>query len=609
MTAVRSAWVMGAVGCCLLAAPAQANTLVNWRFDRIGNRLEFSTALPTQPQVQILSDPPRIVVDLPGTVLGRPPESRDIAPMVGRESPVRQVRLGQFDPQTARLVVELYPDYVLTPEQIQPRSVGMNQWVITLPANLARTSVPPPVPNIPQPEAITQATVIEGVRVTEVGFALRVRGNPAAAQVRRSPDRQEIWVDIPASLAPQFQTETLNLSHLGVLRVQAQQLQNQPPLTRLTLQVDGNSPDWQVATLGNDILMLPKKPRYGPETATTPPDTRPRPPSLTPLVERVEWDATNQQVLIRSNRPFTYSQSWEREAGLSFASLRLILESVRLSSQAAQALKNIPGVEVAVESVGNQVHLIWRPSQEMRVIGLQEVSPQLVAVQLLPAAAQTPTLSPLARWLNRRPGATNPVSPPRPVNPNLNLPRPVPGRPVVVIDPGHGGPDPGAIGIGGLREKDIVMDISRQVVALLEQQGVQVVITRNADVDLGLEPRVVLARQVNASIFVSIHANAISMSRPDVNGIETYYFHAASYGLAQELHRAMVRASGAPDRGVRQARFYVIRNTPADMPSVLLEVGFVTGATDAPRLASAEGRRVLAQAIAQGIVRYLQVRR
>lgn len=73
MTAVRSAWVMGAVGCCLLAAPAQANTLVNWRFDRIGNRLEFSTALPTQPQVQILSDPPRIVVDLPGTVLGRPP--------------------------------------------------------------------------------------------------------------------------------------------------------------------------------------------------------------------------------------------------------------------------------------------------------------------------------------------------------------------------------------------------------------------------------------------------------------------------------------------------------------------------------------------------------
>jgi len=618
MTGIRSAWVIGAVGCCLLAAPAQANTLVNWRFDRIGNRLEFSTALPTQPQVQVLNDPPRIVVDLPGTVLGRPPESRDIIPMVGRESLVRQVRLGQFDPQTSRLVVELYPDYVLTPEQVQPRTVGMNQWVIALPSTLARTNVPSPPavanpPQMPPPETVTQTAVIEGVRVTEAGLALRVRGTTAAAQVRRSPDRQEIWVDIPATLAPQFQTETLNLSHLGVLRVQAQQLQNQPPLTRLTLQVDSNSPDWQVATLGNDVLMLPKKPRYGPETATTPAPTRLRPllPSLTPLVERVEWDATNQQVLIRANRPFTYSQSWEREPGLSFASLRLVLESVRLSPQAAQSLKNIPGLEVAVESVGNQVHLIWRPSQEMRVIGIQEVSPQLVAVQLLPAAAPTQALSPLARWLNRRPGATNTLRPtaPRPMNPNLNLPRPTPGRPVVVIDPGHGGPDPGAIGIGGLREKDIVMDISRQVVALLEQQGVQVVITRNADVDLGLEPRVVMARRVNASVFVSIHANAISLSRPDINGIETYYFHGASYGLAQELHRAMVRASGAPDRGVRQARFYVIRNTPADMPSVLLETGFVTGATDAPRLASAEGRRALAQGIAQGILRYLQVRR
>ncbi len=616
MTAVRSAWVMGVVGCCLLAAPAQANTLMNWRFDRVSNRLEFSTASPTQPQVQVLNDPPRIVVDLPGTVLGRPPETRDIPQLLGRESPVRQVRLGQFDPQTARLVVELYPDYVLTPEQVQPRAVGMNQWVLTLPRTLARATVPPiaPVPGLPQtvPEppvsGATLAAVIEGVRVTEAGFALRVRGNTAAAQVRRSPDRQEIWVDIPATLSPQFQTETLNLSHLGVLRVQAQQLQNQPPLTRLTLQVDGNSPDWQVATLGNDILMLPKRVRYGPEAATTAPLTRPRPllPSLIPTVDKVEWDATNQQVLIRANRPLTYSQSWEREAGLNFASLRLVFASARLSPRAEQAIKSIPGMEVAVEAAGNQVTLIWRPSQEVRVIGIQEVSPQLLAVQLLPAAAQTQTLSPLARWLNRRP---NTPRAPRPVNPNANLPRPAPGRPVVVIDPGHGGPDPGAIGIGGLREKDIVIDISRQVVALLEQQGVQVVITRNADVDLGLEPRVVLARRVNASVFVSIHANAISLSRPDINGIETYYFHGASYGLAQELHRAMVRASGAPDRGVRQARFYVIRNTPADMPSVLLETGFVTGGRDAPRLASAEGRRALAQAIAQGILRYLQVRR
>ena len=612
MTAVRSAWVIGAVGCCLLATPAQANTLMNWRFDRASNRLEFSTTAPTQPQIQVLSDPPRIVVDLPGTLLGRPPESRDILPLVGRESPVRQVRLGQFDPQTARLVMELHPDYVLPPEPLQPRSVGMNQWVVALPGSLARSPLPP---TSSRPESLAPSTrpitLIEGVRVTDTGLALRLRGQSVTAQVRRSPDRREIWVEVPAGLAPQFQTETLHLAHLGVLRIQAQQLQGHPPLTRLSLQVDDNSPDWQVATFGNDLVLLPQKTRYGPEAATaettTPARLRPLLPSLVPVVESVEMDATHQQVWLRANRPFTYSQNWEREPGLSFASLRLALTGVRLSPRAEQALKNIPGIEVAVETTGNQVTLIWRPSQEVRVIGIQEMSPQLLAVQLLPAAAPTQALSPLARWLNRRSGGT--PTPPRPVTPNRNVPRPIAGRPVVVLDPGHGGPDPGAIGIGGIREKDIVMDITRQAAALLEQQGVQVVMTRNADVDLGLEPRVVLARQVNATLFVSIHANAISMSRPDINGIETYYFHPASFSLAQELHRSLLRASGAPDRGVRQARFYVIRNTPPDMPAVLLEVGFVTGAQDAQFLSAAQGRQALAQGIAQGILRYLQVRR
>lgn len=349
MTGVRSAWVMGAVGCCFLAVPAQANTLVNWRL--VGNRLEFRTSLPTQPHVQTLSDPPRIVVDLPGTVLGRPPESRPMP----TESPVRQVRLGQFDPQTTRLVVELYPDYVLPPDPIQLRRVGMNHWVLTLPP-LERTSVTPAIP----------PAVVEGMRVTETGFVLRVRGHTPVVQVRRSPDRQEIWVDVPATLAPQFQTETLHLSHLGVLRVQAQPLPNQPTWTRFTLYVDGHSPDWQAVSQGQDIVLWPQKPHYGPEAATLP--TRPRPllPAVTPLVDRVEWDATHQQVLLRANRPLTYSQNWEREAGLPFASLRLVLESVRLSPQAEQALKNIPGLEVAVETVGHQVHLRWRPSVEMR---------------------------------------------------------------------------------------------------------------------------------------------------------------------------------------------------------------------------------------------------
>ena len=98
------------------------------------------------------------------------------------------------------------------------------------------------------------------------------------------------------------------------------------------------------------------------------------------------------------------------------------------------------------------------------------------------------------------------------------------GRFRVVIDPGHGGPDPGAVGIGGLRETDVVLDISLQVAQLLQSKGVQVVLTRTSEIDVDLPPRVSLANSSGAHAFVSIHANALSMARPDVNGIETFFF-------------------------------------------------------------------------------------
>ena len=176
------------------------------------------------------------------------------------------------------------------------------------------------------------------------------------------------------------------------------------------------------------------------------------------------------------------------------------------------------------------------------------------------------------------------------------------GQPIVIVDPGHGGPDPGAVGIGGLRETDIVLDISRQVAALLSRQGVSAVLTRDAEYDLGLEPRVQMANRANATVFVSIHANAISMARPDVNGLETYYFNSGK-DLADAIHRAVLEETGVRDRRVRQARFYVLRHTR--MPSVLVETGFVTGAEDAARLRDPAYRSRMAAAIARGILRYL----
>jgi N-acetylmuramoyl-L-alanine amidase len=180
------------------------------------------------------------------------------------------------------------------------------------------------------------------------------------------------------------------------------------------------------------------------------------------------------------------------------------------------------------------------------------------------------------------------------------------GRYRVVIDPGHGGPDPGAVGIGGLRETNVVLDVGLQVARLLQAQGVQVVLTRTSEVDLDLPPRVSLANRSGADVFVSLHANALSMSRPDVNGVETFYFQGGrSLQLARSIQRSLMSVSpGTPDRGARPGRFYVIRRTV--MPAALAEMGFVTGRIDAPRLANPDFRRRLSLAVADGILNYLR---
>ncbi|HEY9763354.1 MAG TPA: DUF3747 domain-containing protein [Trichocoleus sp.] len=179
------------------------------------------------------------------------------------------------------------------------------------------------------------------------------------------------------------------------------------------------------------------------------------------------------------------------------------------------------------------------------------------------------------------------------------------GELVVVIDPGHGGRDPGAVGIGGIQEKAINFAISQRVQQRLQQAGITAMMTRSGDQEIDLDPRVVYAERVGADLFVSIHANAISMSRPDVNGLETYYYSGRnSERLAQSIHNSVLRQTDLQDRGVRTARFYVIRNTT--MPAVLVETGFVTGARDAARFSNAAARDQIADAIADGILNYLR---
>ncbi len=208
--------------------------------------------------------------------------------------------------------------------------------------------------------------------------------------------------------------------------------------------------------------------------------------------------------------------------------------------------------------------------------------------------------------------APTPTPTPTPAPAPIPTPAPTPAQPnpvqTVVLDPGHGGADPGAIGIGGLREKDVIFPITLEAGRLLQQRGVRVVFTRSDDRTLDLETRVQIAQQANADAFVSIHANALNLSRPDVNGLETYHYPGSTTGaaLAQAIHRNLTASITVVDRGVRQANFYVLRRTT--MPATLVEVGFVTGQQDAANLADSNHRNRIAQAIAQGTWEYLQNR-
>jgi N-acetylmuramoyl-L-alanine amidase len=215
----------------------------------------------------------------------------------------------------------------------------------------------------------------------------------------------------------------------------------------------------------------------------------------------------------------------------------------------------------------------------------------------------------------------------------------------IVLDPGHGGKDPGAMAFG-LKEKDIVLDIGKKLAPVLEKElGCEVLLTRDRDVFIPLEERTAIANTQKADLFVSLHINA--HPSPEVRGLETYYLNLStnaeamrvaarenatsthqlsdlqdilsdilknskiseSSRLAQQVHDSIIGQAGNPrftdmkNLGVKQAPFYVLIG--AQMPAILIEIAFISNEQDAGNLQNPEFVKMVIQEIAMGIRAYV----
>jgi N-acetylmuramoyl-L-alanine amidase len=195
---------------------------------------------------------------------------------------------------------------------------------------------------------------------------------------------------------------------------------------------------------------------------------------------------------------------------------------------------------------------------------------------------------------------------------------------VVVLDPGHGGEDSGAM-CGGVMEKDLTLDIARRVDRLLDSEGVATLMTRLGDSYVSLADRAAFGNRANGSIFISIHFN--EDNKPVASGVETYYAaHQINSGstfaswlpffsrppsnlpkpesqsLAGFIQEALVARTRSVDRGTQAKQFFVIANVTS--PAVLIEGGFITNKDELSKLVSEDYRDQLAAAVADGVLRY-----
>lgn len=351
----------------ILSSPAMAAKLESWRFDQNLNRLEINTSGNVQPQAQLIFNPTRLVIDLPSTRFDRSQLTQSVG------GAIRVLRIGQFDEQTTRIVVELNPGYTLDPKLIKFISTTGSRWIVQLPKPVAQavgtnpdnaerprqlppktnlpttsTSILPPtgiynqattdINNPPNRSTVVNRTAgltqIDNLRITGDGFFVRTSGGNPQVQLYHSNDRRTINIDIAnAALSPNLRSRDLLINRYGVRRIQFSQLQTRPLAVRMTLWLDNNSSNWQVNSsnvggfviLPNQVVTIP-----GDNSTSSTVPTNNSPATNSPAtIQAVELGGNGTQLLIRANQTLTGRGSWDRSTGL----FRITINNAKLAAR------------------------------------------------------------------------------------------------------------------------------------------------------------------------------------------------------------------------------------------------------------------------------------
>ncbi len=486
---MRYNWLLPSVVSVAMVSPlpATASEILSWQFNAVDNRIDFNTSAAVKPEAQILSNPSRLIVDLPDTKLKQPTSSQTLG------NGLRSLRVGQVEPDRARMVLELDPDYAIDPQQILIQATNSKQWSVQIPTPQSLKSFP------------------RGAPVGPVAVF-----NESGQIVVAQPARPKVFPVTNSSTAP--------LNYIAI----------DPTRTGILVQADR-----------------------------------------------------------QSRSQLRYTTTWDDRAG----SYRVTIPNAKLAEK--YQIPNESRKYLTVGTQGDDVYITVRRIDGVKVdLVRQYLDSRWVYLQPVASTTRIAVNPPRVTVKPQPPATKQDTSTPSPRNN---------GRVLVMLDPGHGGKDPGAIGLGNLREVDVILPVAKRVAELLEKQGIAVKMTRNSDYFVGLDERVVMSRDAGATLFVSIHANSID-NRPDVNGLEVYHYNLGK-SFAETVHSAVldyVNKNGfyIADRNVRSARFLVLRKSA--IPAILVETGYLTSEAESARLRRDDYQKVMAEGIAKGIVQYIR---